>query len=319
MTSSINKSLSIVIPTYNRPSQLEKCLDLLLDKCCLLNINIFISDDSSNDEVFKLIHSIKKRYSIIHYSKNESRLGHDLNFFHSLEIPKSDYVWVLSDAILVDAPSIEIILNIIKNNKYEIISINAKNRDLKCPSGSFSDSHIIIEKFGWHLNLMGAAIYSKNVINTLKDIDVTNCKNFPHFYLIFTYLSINPSFYWLNKKILSSSRKKSYWMKNIFTVWFNDWPNVVHSLSPRYNKIDLNKIIVNHSIKTKMFNPKSLVMLRLNKFFNYKKYKKYKSGLVNHSSYSKYIILLISIVPSGLIKIIYNSLRCRTKDVKKIS
>ncbi|MGG3887075.1 glycosyltransferase [Brevibacillus panacihumi] len=87
--------VSILIPAYNRPQLLEIALQSSLAQT-YKNIEIIISDDSTNDEVKKMVEPYLEKDSRIIYSKNERNLG-VLNGKRCLELASGDYVNFLMD------------------------------------------------------------------------------------------------------------------------------------------------------------------------------------------------------------------------------
>ena len=70
-------------------------------------------------------------------------------------------------------------LEIISQTTPQIISVNAKNRDLDINSAYCNDSNKVLDQFGWHLTLTGAAIYSRSAISVIDEISQNEYKNFP--------------------------------------------------------------------------------------------------------------------------------------------
>lgn len=69
--------VSICIPTYNRASYLQKCLDSLVGQPEFLNedVEIVISDNASTDNTMTIVHNYQKRYKNIQYYKNSKNCG----------------------------------------------------------------------------------------------------------------------------------------------------------------------------------------------------------------------------------------------------
>jgi len=163
------------------------------------------------------------------------------------------------------------------------------------------------------LLLIGSfTIYSKNVIALTDEMNFDNYRNFPQFSLIYHYLSMNCSFYWVNEKIVSSNKKKiSYWAGNIFSVFIDDWSDAVHNLPVNYDNKIQESVIIDHSIKSNIFNIKSIFYLRSLGFYNWRKYKKYAHILSLHSNLSEVTLFVIALSPIWVISAGY-------KIVKKI-
>ena len=167
-------SLSIVIPTYCRAEILRSNLDFILDSCERYQIPIYVSDDSIDSNTESTIQELKTKYPFISYKRNIPSLGHDGNLLHSLKLPNTDYVWLLGDSILIKEGAISKIIDIISQDNYDIISINAEGRVLDHSSKGYNNHNEVLSKFGWHTTLTGATIYSKNVIALIDKINFDN-------------------------------------------------------------------------------------------------------------------------------------------------
>jgi len=301
--------LSIVIPTYNRAKILKENILFIIKECKRLSIDIYISDDSTNLNTQKIINELRKKYSFIHYTKNTPRLGHDKNLFHTLQLSNSDYIWLLGDSTIINPNSLEKILDIINSKKSEIISLNTINRNIDFQTGQYSDFIEILWKFGWHLNLTGATIYPRDSIAILSTMDINKYKNFPQFSLIFSYLARKKSLYWINEKIISSNlSKESYWAKDVFKVFIDDWRNALSNISCDYKLITLKSIINNHIIRTKLFSSKSLLKLRMISGYNWESFIKYNKYIYLDRKFYDFIPLIVAIIPMKLILFFYNKL-----------
>jgi len=300
-----NKILSICTPTFNRPEVLKSNILSMLEELKKFSIPIFISDESDNNETEILITEIKKIYKYIFYFKQSKKLGHDKNVFSSLSLPSTEYIWLLSDSVFVNKNAIKNVLNIINVYKPDLIAVNSHLRELDIKRNVYTNSNDVLNDLGWHLTWTGATIYSKNVISKSYKINKTKYTNFPQIALIFTHLSGGCNFYWENNNLISSTKKdKSYWSENIFKVWLEDWRMALYNLPRCYSKKVKEKVFLEHSTKTGLFNIKSLFSLRSVGILNKNTFKKYNKLLGIHSGKGIIIIWFISLIPMNLLLIL---------------
>jgi len=97
--------VSILIPAYNRPHYLELALKSALNQT-YENIEIIISDDSTNDEVKTMIQPYLKEHECITYVKNENPLVAE-NFNQCIELATGEYINFLLDDDLFHLEKIE--------------------------------------------------------------------------------------------------------------------------------------------------------------------------------------------------------------------
>jgi glycosyltransferase involved in cell wall biosynthesis len=88
--------VSVLIPAYNRPQYLEIALKSVLNQT-YKNIEIIICDDSSNNNVAKMIAPYLKEYPQIRYIKNEVNLGLIKNSNKCLSLSTGEYINYLMD------------------------------------------------------------------------------------------------------------------------------------------------------------------------------------------------------------------------------
>jgi len=298
----MNNKLSIFIPTYNRPSILKSNLVNIISQAREYDIPVHISDDSDNEETKKIIEEYMKKYNFLHYSQNIPSLGHDRNIVSCLSNKESEYIWLMGDSMSISDNAIKIILDIIELESPNIISCGAENRSIEIDSSHIYDKDYILEKFGWHNTLTGTTIYSKNALNFVHDLDLLECKNFPQISIIFKALNKKCSFYWEKKTLIYAHKdKESYWQNNIFETFIDDFSRAVFYLPPEYSNHLKSKVIPIHSKRAKIFDLKSLLVLRTEGIFDFKKFKKYYKTFKNNSRTNLLLILVISIIPKSIL------------------
>lgn len=102
--------LTIAIPTYNRCSKLEECVNRVIEYCRGLDVEIIISDNASTDNTQEIVARIIKENPEIRYYRNSENLGFDGNFFNCFKKAWGEYVWLLSDDDILLPGAIESVL-----------------------------------------------------------------------------------------------------------------------------------------------------------------------------------------------------------------
>lgn len=301
----MNLHLSISIPTFNRPQILQSNLKSLLNQVKEHEIPIYISDDSTNNKTKDIIRKYMNEYDFLFYKQNNPSLGHDSNIVQSLLNKSSEYVWLLGDSTVIADGAINQVIKIIRSFSPNIIVCNSRDRILDIKSEHIKDKDYALESFGWHTTLTGTTIYNKNVISKIQTLDLNEFKNFPHIGIIFQSLIDNCSFYWESKQLVWSHKdKQSYWSSNIFETFIIDFYRAIFFLPEQYSMELKMKIAPIHSIKSRIFDSKSLLVLRSENIFNYSKYRKFYNALKSNSSTNILIIFLIAIFPISVLKVI---------------
>jgi glycosyltransferase involved in cell wall biosynthesis len=116
--------LSICIPTYNRSLYLQDCLE-----------SIKIQLDS--DETLSYVVEVVPLFKNFTYRKNTTNIGFDLNVAAVVKAANGHYCWYLGDDDTIVNGGIKHILSIIKNNEYDVVTVDAEpiteNRDYHVP------------------------------------------------------------------------------------------------------------------------------------------------------------------------------------------
>lgn len=107
------KKVTIMIPTYNQPQYIEQCVESAMAQD-YQNLEIVISDDSTNNKTEKIINEKYSHDPRIKYFRNKIRLGRVANYHHTLyEKATGDYVlnldgddWLIDDSYITKAAKI---------------------------------------------------------------------------------------------------------------------------------------------------------------------------------------------------------------------
>lgn len=113
--------VSFLLPTHNRVDQIRKTIDSILFQS-YKNIEIIITDNSSNLETENLIKSQYSFVSKIKYVKNESNIGPILNWKKAFEVSKGIYCVVIpDDDFLINTFFIEDVISILETTGIDIV------------------------------------------------------------------------------------------------------------------------------------------------------------------------------------------------------
>lgn len=131
------KTLSISIPTYNRPQYLRELLEILCNQALINKVDINIFDNSDSNETEKLLENFSD-YSNINYNKNVKNIGYVNNQIKCLESSNSKYTAFLCDDDIYIENAINTILKVLESEvEYSFIALNYY---------SFSTNYLIKKK-----------------------------------------------------------------------------------------------------------------------------------------------------------------------------
>lgn len=129
-------SLSIFIPTYNRPRNLSALLEELGRQISQLpnaedGIEIVVSDNSTNDNCAEVILDYRKKAgnARLVYHKNKYNIGADRNILQCYEKTCGNYVWILGDDDLLHESAVERVYNLTQDAKVGILRLEETIED----------------------------------------------------------------------------------------------------------------------------------------------------------------------------------------------
>ncbi|ADQ81919.1 glycosyltransferase [Riemerella anatipestifer] len=301
-------TLALAIPTYNRPEILKENLLKIINELSRYNIPVYISDDSTNNDTKEIVDYLKKEYyDNIYYYKNTPSLGHDHNCLFTMSLPKEDYIWYIGDSMIIREEAFSMIFEIIENEDYDFICFNAESRSEPLPNNNiYTDPKCILLDLGWHLTMSGAIIYNRRALFT-ECINIQLVKNFPQLALIFwAAYKKKIQLYWINKKIIYGNRKKeSYWSGNQFSVFIDDYKNMLINLPNKFRQEDVDKVVRQHSLNTGIFSYKSLIVMRAKSMLNMEQLEKRKRDIKSFSNANILILFILCLIPVRIVRLGY--------------
>lgn len=175
--------LSIVVLSYNRPSQLDRILSSLIgvsDK----RVNLIIKDDQSPrlEEIVSVFNKYKSflDFEIILH-RNEQNLGYDRNLIDAFNITDSKYIFLLSDDDYINGFNVKNLLSYLESSDKSIhftpyFDIDAGCNNRSClPSDNMSNDDF--SDFIYNSILFSGLIYSREAVLSLNvDMEfISNC------------------------------------------------------------------------------------------------------------------------------------------------
>jgi abequosyltransferase len=90
--------LSICIPTFNRISDLDKCLRSItaqIDELQTADVEVVVSDNASTDGTEDLLREYASKHPYLRYSRNDENIGYAKNINNVVASSKGKYCWLL--------------------------------------------------------------------------------------------------------------------------------------------------------------------------------------------------------------------------------
>lgn len=132
--SSMNKLLTIAIPTYNRAERLDKQLAWLAQAIIGFesDCEIFVSDNCSTDKTQEVIKKWQTNLSHITFksSRNSENIGVMRNIIHCLKSAKTKYVWTIGDDDPIQDRAVPYVISKLKQHEdLSLLFLNFSGRN----------------------------------------------------------------------------------------------------------------------------------------------------------------------------------------------
>jgi abequosyltransferase len=171
-----NKTLSICIPTYNRASYLDICLQKIAVEVKGFEqfVELIISDNASTDNTSDIVSKYCSLGLDIKYYKQDSNVGTERNFLSLYERAESEYFWLLSDDDYPVSGTLQSILHLVEKARFGIIYLsNAWYTDEPVSVDSVSINNYtiynnpldFIERTNYWITFISGNIINKTAIN----------------------------------------------------------------------------------------------------------------------------------------------------------
>lgn len=116
--------LSILIPTYNRSSFLDRLLQQLENQQKLVSaglIQVIVGDNSSTDQTPLVVDEYRERNKEWIFIRNSSNLGPDANFVALIKRATGTYLWLIGDDDIPRSGLLPLILDLLQQNLPDLV------------------------------------------------------------------------------------------------------------------------------------------------------------------------------------------------------
>lgn len=254
-----NPYLSVVIPTYNRRTELAECLRTVVPQAKRHGVRIYISDNASNYDVASVVKEFQTEYSLITLSRNLDNLGLDANVRKVISLAESEYVWVFPDDDFMIDGALDIILPYCEERKYVWI---IPDREVWDPR-----SGVTIREQSWVNNVLVPTEYTNpseiltkygfyqftfvgSLIIRMKDWRLVNGDNYRQ-YIYFEHLCIlaemliNRIALALPNVLIRVRSGNASYSDNQVMVWIAHLPKALSALPNAYTRKSRRKVLSN--------------------------------------------------------------------------
>jgi glycosyltransferase involved in cell wall biosynthesis len=169
--------LSICIPTWNRSKILSVSLNSFCEQLASVDsseVEIFVSDNASDDDTPQVVQSFIDRGLPITYNRNPENVGAARNFIKCMQWASGKYIWLLGDDDLLKDAAIPYILDLIRNGDYGLIHLSVlKNMGDQPEIQEYSDCNDFWKAVSFWVTFMSGCIFLKDAVPL-----VENCERY---------------------------------------------------------------------------------------------------------------------------------------------
>ena len=129
--------LSILVPTYNRASHLDKLLQelkLQLLGCPEGSVEVVISDNCSSDETSQICSQIFKLNGPLRYIRQAHNIGPDSNFLALIKEVRGSYFWLFGDDDLPRRGLLSLLVQVLQSKSPALLYLPSTWRPHICSS-----------------------------------------------------------------------------------------------------------------------------------------------------------------------------------------
>lgn len=172
-----NPLLSICIPTWNRSKLLSislKSFSSQLSSIDTSEIEIFVSDNCSDDDTPRVVQSFIERGMPITYNRNPENIGAARNFIKCMQWASGKYIWLLGDDDLLKDGTISYILDLIRKGDYGLIHFRSeKNKENLSEFQEYENRDAFWKNVSYRITFMSGCIFLKESVSL-----VENCERY---------------------------------------------------------------------------------------------------------------------------------------------
>lgn len=314
--------LAICIPTYNRAAKIRDMLEHTAETANKYGIDIYISDNHSNDDTEKVVKSFAEQYDNIHYHKHSANLGWLKNFDFVVHEPDTAYRWLMGDDDLIRLENIPEILSILERKNPQLLVVNggAMDKTGRIKGNAYegdgyieyTDRNKLLGDIGYYTSWMSGLVFSASMIENISLLDYS-WTAFSHMAAIFDYLGKQETIkvgYFAKPSVYNNSFQSggADYTDKALGYFTKDWYHISVFLK-QYSIESINRFRIGHRDHVNAFTVKMFESLRIKGYYNLQKYHEYKDYLFCCTKLPLWVLKAIAMAPPILPKPVFYFLK----------
>lgn len=296
--------LSIAVPTYNRADILEVWLQkhaAMLDKA---GVDLYISDNCSNDTTAKVVAEWAKHHQNIHYSSTSDTIKAEHNFERCVNLPDDGWVWMVGDSYeITEDALIDVIAAL--DSKLDFLVVNLQGRVNFTSQAPITANEAVAELSGI-LSCISCVVYNRDSLGDIKYF-AKDTSFYPHMLSVLERIQKTSSkAKWLGDTSVQMIRfetPRKNWANTtrVYEIAVDAWIAAIDSIDD-ISSASRSKGYKQFGITSGLFKFTGLLWLRAQGLFGGKEYENYSNRLALVSVCPRFIIKLISLFPICILR-----------------
>ena len=284
------KQLAVCIPTYNQPEMIREMLIRCLGMYGRAGIDVYIYDSSPGSETESAILEYQVDYQNIYYRHLPADTHSNLKVLGAyqeiIEMKEYAYLWLCPDYIQLTKQGMECILDHCRTG-FDIFVLNYRDVE-HIGEKIYTDINMFFLDCAWHMSSYMATVIRVSAFADVEwervyDRYTTSGRiSHSHVALYFEHMAKMQEVYAVHIPIssvhmrVSPYRKDSLWKKDVFPVWCDYWPDMIHALPDQYQYKYKEEVIKKLGVNTGILAWNNFIELRKENIYDMDSFNKYQ-------------------------------------------
>lgn len=307
------KQLAICIPTYNQPGMMEEMFIRCIDVYSAAGIDIFIYDSSPGRETESMVCRYQAEHENIYYRHLPADIHSNRKVLEAYQeiigMKRYAYLWLCPDYIQLTKQGTECVLRHCGEG-FDICVLNYRDVE-HIGEKSYTDMNAFFLDCAWHMSsYMAAIIYLPSFEEVqwerfYERYTVPGRISHSHVALYFEQLAKLPKAKAVHIPVsslelrVSPYREASMWKKEIFTIWCEDWPDMIYALPDCYRYKD--EVVKKLGVNTGILGRDNFVGMRRERIYDISIYHKYQQKWKKLTNVSRVFLWMLAVMPVKIV------------------
>lgn len=307
------KQLAICIPTYNQPEMIREMLIRCLKMYEEAGIDVYIYDSSPDNKTESIVSESRVNAQNIYYSRLPADTHSNLKVLGAyreiIGTKKYAYLWLCPDYIQLTRQGMECVLDHCRTG-FDICVLNYRDVE-HVGEKKYTDINVFFLDCAWHMTSYMATVIRLSVFEDVEWRNFYERYTIPgrivhsHVALYFEQLAkmqeiraVHVPFTALHIRI-SPYRKESLWKKDVFPIWCEYWPDMIHALPKRYQYKD--EVIKKLGVNTGILSWNNFKALRRENIYDLNIFKKYRNKWKKLTNVPCKVLWMLAVMPPRIV------------------